>query len=184
MQEKKIRKRGALRQMTLTAFFAALIAVCSQIAIPMAVPFTMQTFAVFLALLMLGGTDGLVSIVLYILLGAAGLPVFSGFSGGIGRLTGPTGGFIVGFMLTALCYIVATRLFGKSRFVRIAALIIGHFLLCYAAGVIWFSYNAGTSSGKALAVCVLPFILPDLLKLALALLISSRLSSLTSSRNS
>ena len=91
-----------VRDMAYIALMAVVIALCSWISVPAAVPFTMQTFAVFCALLLLGGRRGTFAVALYILLGAFGLPVFSGFRGGIGALLGPTGGYIVGFLLCAV----------------------------------------------------------------------------------
>jgi biotin transport system substrate-specific component len=90
--------------MTAVALGAVLIIICSWLTVPFAVPFTMQTFAVYCALLLLGGRRGLLAVLLYILLGAFGLPVFSGFRGGIGALLGPTGGYILGFLLCALLF--------------------------------------------------------------------------------
>ena len=89
------------KDMALTAMFAVLIAVCSWISIPLAVPITLQTFGVFCALAVLGGKRGFFAVLVYILLGAAGLPVFAGFKSGIGTLFGSTGGYIVGFLLMA-----------------------------------------------------------------------------------
>ena len=86
------------------ALFVAVMAICSWVSIPSAVPFTLQTFAVFCALCLLGGKRGTIAILVYIALGAIGLPVFSGFSGGIGILLGTTGGYIWGFLLTGLLY--------------------------------------------------------------------------------
>ncbi len=94
------------------ALFAAIIAVCSWIQIPMTVPFTMQTFAVFCALTTLGGKGGTISILIYIVLGAVGVPVFAGFTGGIGILFGTTGGYIIGFLFTGLLYWLITHFFG------------------------------------------------------------------------
>ena len=91
-----------LKGMILCALFAALMAVCSWITIPYVVPFTMQTFGVFLALLLLGGKRGTICMAVYLLLGAVGLPVFSGFRGGVGALVGSTGGYLVGFIVSAL----------------------------------------------------------------------------------
>ena len=90
------------QELARAALFAALIAICSWISIPTAVPFTLQTFAVFLALGVLGGKLGTLSVAVYLLLGAVGLPVFAGFQGGLGALLGATGGYLAGFLLTAL----------------------------------------------------------------------------------
>lgn len=160
-------------RITLSAVFIALIAVCTQISVPMVIPFTMQTFAIFLALLMLGGEDGCITVAVYILIGAAGMPVFSKFSGGVGMLLGPTGGFIFGFFLMAALYLAATKVFGNSLRVKVLSLTAG-LLLCYTSGTLWFMHYASASTIKAISLCVLPFILPDLLKLALAVLISTR----------
>ncbi len=158
---------------------AALIAICSWISIPAAVPFTLQTFAIFCVLGLLGGKRGTVAIVVYILLGAVGIPVFTGFNAGLGALLGTTGGYILGFIFIGLIYWLAERLFGSKRMVRIAAMLLG-LLLCYAFGTAWFMFvyarRAGTIAlGTALGWCVLPFIVPDLVKMALALLLSDRL---------
>ena len=83
------------------AIFAVLIAICSWISIPAAVPFTLQTFGVFIAVGVLGGKRGSLSVLVFILLGAIGIPVFANFSGGIGVLAGPTGGYIIGFLFSA-----------------------------------------------------------------------------------
>ena len=88
-----------MNSITRIAMMTALLAICSWITIPFAVPFTMQTFAVFLALIICGGVEGSIAIAVYIALGAVGIPVFSGFSGGVSALIGPTGGYIFGFLL-------------------------------------------------------------------------------------
>ena len=90
------------RDMALIALFAALIAICAWISIPAPVPFTLQTMAVFLAVGLLGGKRGTIAVAVYIMLGAVGLPVFSGFNGGIGALLGPTGGYLIAYPLMAL----------------------------------------------------------------------------------
>ena len=88
------------RELAYTGILAALIAVCSWISIPTAVPFTLQTFAVFLTLGLLGGRLGTLAVTVYLLLGAVGLPVFAGFHGGLGAFLGATGGYLVGFLFT------------------------------------------------------------------------------------
>ena len=166
--------------MAYIALMAVLISVCSWLSVPAAIPFTMQTFAVFTALLLLGGRRGSIAVAVYIALGAVGLPVFSGFAGGVGKLMGPSGGYIFGFVLTGLCYWLGEKLLGKKLWVKIVSLIIG-LALCYAFGTVWFVkvYSAAKpiSYASALGLCVFPFIIPDLLKIALARIISRRLAA-------
>ena len=161
------------------AVCAALMAVCSWISIPATVPFTLQTFAVFCSLGFLGGKRGTAAILVYLLLGAVGVPVFAGFSGGIGILFGTTGGYLLGFLLMGLVYWLGERLSMDSRNIRIISMILG-LLLCYAFGTAWFMFvyarqTGAIALGTALAWCVVPFILPDLVKMVLALLLSGRL---------
>lgn len=160
------------------ALGAVLIAICSWISIPTVVPFTMQTFAVFCVLSLLGGKRGTVSICVYLLLGAAGVPVFAGFTAGIGIVLGSTGGYMLGFVAIGLLYWLAVGRLGKKLWVEAAALAAG-LVLCYAFGTAWFVLVYARSTGAiglatALAWCVLPFAIPDLLKLALALLVAHR----------
>ena len=155
---------------------AALIAICSWISIPTAVPFTLQTFAVFFVLLSLGGERGTLATLVYVLLGAVGVPVFAGFSGGIGVLLGSTGGYIIGFLFTGIIF---TKFFSKKIVVKIIALVLG-LAVCYAFGTAWFMSVYIKNSGEiglvtVLGWCVFPFIIPDLLKLALAVVISKRI---------
>jgi len=168
-----------LVNLTYSALGAVLIVLCSWITVPGVVPFTLQTFAVFAVLSLLGGKRGLVSILVYLALGAVGIPVFSGFSAGIGYLLGSTGGYLVGFILIALSDMLFIRLFGRKKKVEALALFLG-LLGCYAFGTLWFMTVYARSSGAiglgtALSWCVLPFVLPDLCKLAAALLLSQRL---------
>ena len=100
--------------MVYIAIFAVIIAVCSWISVPMVVPFTLQTFGVFCAVGLLGGKRGTLSVLIYVLLGAVGVPVFAGFSSGIGTLFGVTGGYIMGFIFTALIYWLITAIFGEK----------------------------------------------------------------------
>ena len=167
------------RDAAMIALCAAVMAVCSWISIPAAVPFTMQTFGVFLAVGLLGGRNGTLAVLIYILLGAAGLPVFSGFTGGIGHLFGATGGYIIGFIFSGLLMWLVEALLGRSMKTLIASMIAG-LLVCYAFGTAWFMLVYARSSGAialatALGWCVLPFIVPDLIKMGLAVLLSERL---------
>ena len=175
-------KNSKLTQTIFIGLFAALIAVCSQIQIPGAVPFTLQTFAVFLAGGLLGGKRGTISVIVYILLGAVGLPVFAGFKGGIGALLGTTGGYIIGFIFSMLVFVVFELLL-KEKAKKIIplgiAMVIG-LIICYAFGTAWFMIvytNTKEPIGliTALSWCVFPFIIPDIVKIALALTLTSRL---------
>ena len=127
----------ALRITAYISLTAALIAVCSWITVPLAVPITLQTFAVFCAVLLLGGKNGTYAVALYIMLGAVGVPVFSGFKGGIGHILGPTGGYIVGFIFISLIYMVFEPLFSRSRWLKIPVLLSG-LAVCYLFGTVWF----------------------------------------------
>ena len=169
------------RDLARAALFAALIAICSWISIPTAVPFTLQTFAVFLALGVLGGRLGTLSVAVYLLLGAVGLPVFAGFQGGLGALLGATGGYLAGFLLTALTVWGAERRLGWSAPVFLVSCLLG-LALCYLFGSVWFAAVYAAASGPVglvtvLGWCVFPFVLPDLAKLALAVVLSRRLAA-------
>ena len=159
---------------------AALISICSWVSIPTAVPFTLQTFAVFFVLLLLGGKRGTTAICIYVLVGAVGVPVFSGFKGGIGILLGNTGGYIWGFLFIGLIYMLFTRFSKKSIIIKVISLVIG-LVVCYVFGTAWFMNVYIHNSGEVglitvLGWCVFPFIIPDLLKLALAVMITKRIA--------
>ena len=165
----------SVRDLCLMAMFTALMAVFSWISIPAPaplVPFTLQTFGIFIALELLGGKRATLSILCFILLAAVGAPVLAGFSGGLGVLFGSTGGYILGFLLMGAIYWLVESQLGKALWVRIVSLLAG-LLLCYAFGTIWFTVlysrdNGNIGIGTALLWCVVPFLLPDLAKLALA----------------
>lgn len=151
------------------ALGTALITVSAWITIPFTVPFTMQLFAVFLSLIVLGGRDATLAIAVYLLLGAIGIPVFSGGNGGFSVLIGMTGGYLWGMLLIGLVYWFFEKLFGKRLWAEIASLLLG-LLLCYLFGTVWFSVlNADRGFLASLLVCVVPFLLPDAAKLALAI---------------
>lgn len=165
-----------VRDMVYCAISAALLTISSWLFIPVgSIGFTMQTFAVFFVLELLGGRRGTVSVLIYLLLGAVGLPVFSGFRGGVSVLLGATGGYIWGFLLASLLYWGMTALFGDGVHVRITAIVLGMFL-CYACGTAWYLYAYASGSFWAVVTtCVLPYLIPDAAKIGLALCLSCRL---------
>ena len=161
------------------AMMAVILCVCSWLTIPFTVPFTMQTFAVYCALLLLGGRRGLLAIGLYILLGLVGLPVFSGFRGGPGHLLGLTGGYIIGFLFTGLGYLLMESKLRSLGFLPRVVLLALDLLPCYLVGTLWFTAVSrlhGSEIGffSALGLCVVPYILPDLVKVVLAERICAR----------
>lgn len=159
--------------------FVALIAICSWISIPMTIPFTLQTFAVCLTAALLGTKRGTITIIVYILLGLVGAPVFSGFKGGPAALLGPTGGYIIGFIFTAIIVGILTNKFGKKVSILAISMVLG-VLVCYAFGTVWF-VNVYTKTKEpvgiatALSWCVIPYLIPDAAKIAVAVLLTRRL---------
>ena len=163
--------------MVYIALFACLMAICSWISIPGEVPFTLQTMGVFLAIGLLGGKRGTLAVLVYILMGVIGLPVFSGFSGGIGKLVGVTGGYIVGFLASALVMWAMETLLGKKKWALALSMVIG-LLVCYAFGTAWFmvlytNSKGAITLGAVLGMCVIPYIIPDVIKIAVALLLTN-----------
>ena len=171
--------RSKTYDMAYIAIFAVLMAICSWISIPMAVPFTLQTFGVFMAVGVLGGKRGSLAVLIYIFLGAIGVPVFAGFSGGIGVILNTTGGYIVGFLFSALVMWGMEALLGRKPVIQIISMVVG-LIVCYALGTAWFmvvyARNTGAVGlGTVLGWCVIPFIIPDLVKIALAFVLSRKI---------
>ena len=158
------------RNMVRAALFAGAMAVCAWLAVPISdIGFTMQTFGVFLALGLLGGKWGTVSIGIYLLMGLVGLPVFSGFRGGPGVLLGVTGGYLLGFLLSGLTY------WALERFGKLPAMVCG-LIACYTSGTLWFMQYSGGGLALVLLRCVVPYLIPDGVKIFLAWSLSRRLA--------
>lgn len=159
-----------LRNFTRCALLTAVLCVCAWISLPLpGIPVTMQTFGVVLALLLLGGKWGTAAIGLYLALGLVGLPVFSGFQSGAAALAGPAGGFLWGFLATGLVYWLVRR--------PVPALILG-LAACYACGAGWYWLVWLEGQGSVLPVLaqwVLPYAVPDGIKLLLAWQVAGRL---------
>lgn len=176
-------KRTAISDMVYIAMFTAIISVCSQISIPFApIPFTLQTLGVFITAAILGCKRGTICVFVYILLGLIGVPVFAGFSGGIGSLTAPDFGYIIGFIFTSVTIGLSTKTFGKKLVPLIISMTIG-LILCYIVGTIWFMtvYNIqrnGIDLAVALGYCVIPFLIPDGCKIAAAAILVNRLDKI------
>lgn len=173
---------SAILNLTVVAMSVALLTVCSWISIPALgplVPFTLQTFAIFVIGGLFDLKSSLSSIVVYMLLGAVGVPVFSGFKSGFAALVGSTGGYIVGFVFTILIIQLFKHMKKESYLFMTIGMVIG-LAVCYAFGTAWFYYvyttgGNSTTVGGVLAICVFPFLIPDTLKIALAVFVVNRL---------
>lgn len=170
------KKKLTTKDMVYIAMFACLMAICAWISIPGQIPFTLQTMGVFLAVGLLGGRRGTLAILVYVLMGAIGLPVFSGFAGGFGKLLGATGGYIVGFLFSALIMWAMEAIPGKKKWVLPLSMVLG-LLACYAFGTAWFLVVYTKSKGAislaaVLGMCVIPYIIPDAVKIACALVLT------------
>ena len=171
-------QQNKTRDIVFIGIFAALIAICSWISIPTTVPFTLQTMGVFTAVGILGGKRGSLAVLIYILLGLVGLPVFAGFSGGVSVIFGTTGGYIVGFLASALLMWSMESLCGRSKIALAVSMVLG-LAVCYAIGTLWFMVVYAKTSGAVglgtvLGWCVIPFIIPDLIKIGIALFLTER----------
>lgn len=167
-------KKIKTNDITSMALMVAASALCAWITIPLTVPITMQTFAVFFSLEYFGGKKGTLVILLYIFLGLTGLPVFAGFAGGMGYLLGPTGGYILGFVVSGMLFCLFEKI-GSTKKTRRFAYKLICLAACYFVGTVWFSHVTGTKLAAALLICVLPFVIPDVIKIALADKIAERL---------
>ena len=181
------------KQMVQVALFSGILCVLAPFALPVPVspvPLSLATFAVYLAAVLLGAKQGAVCVLVYLLLGAVGLPVFSGFSGGIGVLLGPTGGYLIGYLPCAVLvgWLTEAKCFEKAFFGRkfvknSVALILGT-LVCYAFGTVWFLLVMGKSYTfiQALLVCVVPYLILDLVKILAAAAVAEPVKRILRSR--
>lgn len=161
--------------MAVTALMTAVTCILAPLSIPIGpVPISLTNFAIYLSLYLLDWKKGTVSYILYLLLGLVGLPVFSGFTGGIGKLAGPTGGYIIGFIPMAIIAGIVIDKYSEKWLLCLLAMIVGT-IVCYALGTAWLAYEAKMDMMAALWAGVIPFIPGDLVKMALAILIAPKI---------
>ena len=174
-------RNNQLKMLIVTALFAAIIGIMAQITIPLPlVPITGQTLAIGLAATILGKKYGTLSVIVYIMLGIAGLPVFSGMSSGLGVVFGPTGGYIIGFLPAAFFIGWILERFGFTVTTAIIANIIG-MIITLSFGSVWLKFVAELSWMAAITGGVIPFIIVGIIKAVLAaivgILVRNRLTS-------
>lgn len=162
------------RTMVMISLMAAVTCILGplSLAIPISpVPITLTNLAVYFSIYVLGGKRGTISLLIYLLIGLVGVPVFSGFTGGPAKLLGPTGGYLIGFIFMAMiCGLFIDRT--ENRILQLIGMCLGT-AVCYLFGTAWLAKVAGMSFGAALSAGVIPFIPGDLAKIVLALIIGS-----------
>ena len=169
--ETKTKPMLSVSSMTMIAVMTALTCILGPMSlnIPFSpVPISLTNLVIYFSIYLLGTKKGTISYFIYLLLGLVGLPVFSGFTGGAGKLFGPTGGYIIGFLFTALICGIFIDKFPKNPFLQFAGMVLGT-VVCYAFGTLWLAYVAGMNFKAALMAGVIPFIPGDLIKIVLAI---------------
>ena len=160
------------KQMILAALFAAITAVCAQITVPTPpVPFTMAIAAVLIAGGLLDKKTAIVSMCIYLLIGIVGAPVFTGFRGGISVIAGPTGGYLFVYPVMAFVIAFLKEKFGKTNFLTLVIPMVIAMVICYASGTLYLSFVNSMTFGEALAAGVIPFLIPDAVKVVVSALL-------------
>lgn len=160
-------KKTSIYQITFMALMAAVICILAPNSIQIGViPITLTNLVIYFSVYVLGMWAGTGSYIIYMLLGIVGLPVFSGYAGGLGKVVGPTGGYIVGFIFMALIGGFVMEKTNRKLIPTMLAWVVGT-AVDYALGTVWFVYTAHCSVNYALSVCVYPFIVFDLIKIVL-----------------
>ncbi len=163
------------KELTLIGVFAAIICVFSPFSLPVGpIPISLASFAVYIAAATLGMKKGTIAVCIYILIGAFGIPVFSGFSGGIAKVAGVTGGYIIGYVFCALVSGLIIDKFERDKKAYPMALIAGTAVL-YAFGTAWFMVQTGNGLMESLMACVIPFLIGDAVKIIAASAVAYKL---------
>lgn len=176
MPRSAIHRDRKIYHLTMTAVMAAVTCVLAPIALPIGpIPVTLCTLVIYLSQYLLGWKRGALSCLVYLLLGFMGAPVFAGFTGGVGKLLGPTGGYIVGYLAVSVVSGLAVEKF-RSRFVHLFGMVLGT-AICYGIGTVWYCFITRVGVSSAVTLCVLPFIPGDLVKMVVSLTFGPALRS-------
>lgn len=164
-----------INDMVRIALMAAVICILGPLSVPVGpVPISLSNFAVILSVYLLGLKRGTISCIVYILLGLFGLPIFSGFQGGIGKLFGVTGGYIFGYIFLAVFTGIFVEKYSSNYLFQFLGMVIGN-ILCYVFGTVWFVFLTKMNLAEAVAICVVPFILGDVIKMLVALFAGNKI---------
>ena len=177
-------KTFSVQKMAIIALMTAVLCILAPISIPVfisPVPISLGVLAVYLTAYVLSPLDATISVIIFILLGTFGLPVFSGYSGGLSKLVGPTGGYIIGFLFTV--YISSLFIHMKKGIIFDVIGMITGLALCYILGTIWFSYQQGKGFIASLLLCVVPFLIGDAIKIIVAVILGRQINKRLSDLN-
>ena len=170
-------KTFSVQKMAIIALMTAVLCILAPISIPVfisPVPISLGVLAIYLTAYVLSPLDATISVIIFILLGTFGLPVFSGYSGGLSKLVGPTGGYIIGFLFTV--YISSLFIHMKKGIIFDVIGMITGLALCYILGTIWFSYQQGKGFIASLLLCVVPFLIGDAIKMIVAVILGTQIN--------
>ena len=170
-------KTFSVQKMAIIALMTAVLCILAPMSIPVfisPVPISLGVLAIYLTAYVLSPLDATISVIIFILLGTFGLPVFSGYSGGLSKLVGPTGGYIIGFLFTV--YISSLFIHMKKGIIFDVIGMITGLALCYILGTIWFSYQQGKGFIASLLLCVVPFLIGDAIKIIVAVILGTQLN--------
>lgn len=168
-------KKFSITQIAVIGVMTAVICIMAPFSLPIGpVPISFTNLAIYIALYVLGMKRGTISYLIYLLIGLVGVPVFSGFTGGPQKLFGPTGGYLIGFIPMAVIAGIVIDKCMKKWYFCLLAMIAGTWV-CYLFGTAWLAFQANMTFKAALAAGVIPFIIEDLIKMVLALLIGPQI---------
>ena len=177
--EKTTAKHVSTAQMTVTALMTAITCILAPMALPIPispVPISLTNLVIMISIYVLGFKDATISYIVYLLLGLVGLPVFSGFTGGLGKLAGPTGGYLIGFIFLALIAGLFVDKFPKNRILAVVGMLIG-MAITYIFGTEWLAIQLKMSFVAALSVGVIPYLAGDAVKIIIAIIVGPVLRS-------
>ncbi|MDD4849487.1 MAG: biotin transporter BioY [Gemmiger sp.] len=168
-----MKQKFTTHQLTATALMAAVLCVLAPLSLPVGpVPISLGTLAIYLAAYLLGARLSALSVLIYLVLGSVGLPVFAGYVGGLEKLVGPTGGYLIGFLFMALFAGLVIEKGGNRPAAAVLGMVLGT-AVCYLCGTVWFVVVMQCDIWYALTACVFPFLLGDAAKIAVATLVGA-----------